>query len=95
MTEEGIKRGREAALIAATEVHYGSRVEQRDIANAAIDAFLAELGKTHVVAPREPTEAMLASEDARVWVIEPDEFKAQCLHRIWNAMFAARPSVGR
>lgn len=31
----------------------------RTIANTAIDAYIAALGETHAIVPREPTEAML------------------------------------
>ena len=30
-----------------------------DPANAAIDAYIAALGETHAIVPREPTEAMI------------------------------------
>ena len=43
--------------------------EWRGITNAAIDAFLAELGKTHAIVPREATEEMI---DTMATYVEAD-----------------------
>lgn len=40
-------------------VKLADRFDLQAIANAAIDAFLGALEKTHAVVPREPTEAMI------------------------------------
>lgn len=39
-------------------------VDPFDIASAAIDAYIAALGETHAIVPREPTEAMLRAGDS-------------------------------
>ena len=66
-------KAREAAARALSELHIeaslekgsGWRVAARRGANAAIDAYIAALGETHAIVPREPTEAMLEAAISR------------------------------
>lgn len=60
--------------------------------SAGLDAFLSHLASEGLVlVPKEATEEMCRSEDARVWLIEPERFKDQCAARVWAAMIAASP----
>lgn len=56
------ERAREAAARAIAQAvgKIGVDLFRRD-ANAAIDAYIAALGETHAIVPREPTEAMMWS----------------------------------
>lgn len=83
------KEARHAAAEKLHEVLYGDTDglygNATFAANAAIDAFLSVLGRTHVVAPREATEAMV---DAYVSDAHGKTF-ADIARAAWTAMLKA------
>jgi hypothetical protein len=88
MTEEGIKRGREAAHATFWELVDGDDLTDYPLMKA-IDAFLSELGKTHVVVPREPTAEMICAGIAERHGQPVPEAWSLATQNIWKAMIAA------
>ena len=69
-------------------VKLADRFDLQAIANAAIDAYIAALEKTHAVVPREPTEATI-KEMSAFFDSETKDTAARLARDIYRAMLKA------
>lgn len=88
---DGVEKAREAAGEALSKRAFeGAAGNTWDDTKIVLDAFLAELQKTHVIVPREPTQAMLnAGADEDDYSEEGTTVGQSVAANVWSAMLAA------